>query len=149
MSPIPELRPTEQRTRAFARVIGPFLFLTTAAALYRMPQMDRILADFFANSSLAWVTGAMLLLVGIIVIALHQHWRSPAAILISLLGWLVALRGAVLMLVPEFLLGVGEAAMRQTFAVQISFAVFALIGLYLTYVGWIARPRRSREADKG
>lgn len=149
MSPITELRPTEQRTRAFARVIGPFLLLTTAAALYRMPQMDRIFTDFFANSSLAWVTGAMLLLVGMIVIALHQHWRSPAAILISLLGWLVALRGAVLMLVPDFLLGVGEAAMRQTLAVQISFAVFALIGLYLTYVGWIAGPRRSRDADRG
>jgi hypothetical protein len=137
---------TELRTRAFARVIGPFLTIVTAVVIYRMPQMGQILTDFFSNSSIVWISGAMLLFFGILIIAFHQYWKSLAAVLISLFGWFLALRGAILIVVPNLILSGGEAAMQHAPLVQLGFGVMTLIGLYLTYVGWIAKPRS--EADK-
>lgn len=139
---------SEPRTRAFARVIGPFLTFATAVVIYRIQQMGPLLTDFFNNSSVVWITGAMVLFFGLVIIAFHQYWRSPAAVLVSLFGWFLAIRGAVLMVAPGLVLGAGENAMMHIRLVQIGFGVLTLIGLYLTYVGWIAKPRIDADADK-
>jgi hypothetical protein len=34
------------------------------------------------------------------MIALHSYWRDPAAIVVSIMGWLMALRGLLLLAFP-------------------------------------------------
>jgi hypothetical protein len=86
-----------QRTRAFARVIGPFVALATVIVAIRLPDLTGLVNDLFANAVLPWILGAMMLACGLLVIAFHQYWSSVAAVLISLFGWFVALRGLTLM----------------------------------------------------
>src|ERR1700757_3396716 len=79
---------TQAATRMFARVMGPFLVVVTTTAIARATDMRTLLAEFRANSVWPWVTGAFVLLSGLVVVALHQYWRGAAAIIVSLLGWL-------------------------------------------------------------
>jgi hypothetical protein len=37
---------------------------------------------------------------GLVIIAFHQYWRSPDAIIVSLVGWFLAIRGVLLLNVP-------------------------------------------------
>lgn len=60
-----------QRTRTLARVMGPYLVIVTVTALVRAGDMERLVADFDASSAFTWVTGAVVLLVGLVVTALH------------------------------------------------------------------------------
>lgn len=83
----------EAHTRAFARVIGPFVTIATGAIVCRAPNMGRRLAGFFENSAIAWVTGRLLLACGLIIIAFRQYWRGLAAILIPLFGRVAPPRG--------------------------------------------------------
>lgn len=131
----------EARTRAFARVIGPFVTVATGAIVYRAPEMGQTLAGFFENGAIAWVTGGLLLACGLIIIAFHQYWRGLAAILISLFGWFLALRGGALMIAPQLIDRGAEAAMPHMSLVRAGFGLLTLMGLYLTYVGWVAPPR--------
>lgn len=131
----------EIRTRAFARVVGPFVTIATGAIVYRTPTMGQTLAGFFENGAVVWMTGGLLLLCGLIIIAFHQYWRGLAAILISLFGWFLALRGAVLMAAPELIDRGAVAAMPHPGFVRAGFGLLTLMGLYLTYVGWIAASR--------
>ena len=89
-----------RRTRAFARVIGPFVAVATVIVAIRLPDLTGLVDDLFANAVLPWMLGAMMLIAGLIVIAFHQYWRSVTAVLISLFGWFVALRGVTLMAFP-------------------------------------------------
>ncbi len=89
-----------QRTRAFARVIGPFVALATLIVAIRLPDLTGLIDDLFANAVLPWILGAMMLVAGLIVIAFHQYWRGVTAVLISLFGWFVALRGLTIDGVP-------------------------------------------------
>lgn len=130
------------RTRAFARVLGPFLTIVTALIIYRLPTMAETFTDFFANEAMVWITGAMLLLSGLIIIAFHQYWRTLAAALVSLFGWFLALRGAVLLIAPNLIIRGGEAMMPHQTLLRLSFGLLTLIGLYLTYVGWITDPSK-------
>jgi hypothetical protein len=58
-----------RRTRAFARVIGPFVALATLIVAIRLPDLTGLIDDLFANAVLPWILGAMMLVVGLIVIA--------------------------------------------------------------------------------
>ena len=80
MSATPEAK---ARTRAFARVIGPFLVIVPGIIAVRAPEMDVLVSAFFENAALVWIVGSMLLFGGLLIIAHHQYWSSPAAILIS------------------------------------------------------------------
>src|ERR1700742_5051779 len=90
-----------ERTRAFARVIGPFVALATLIIAIRLPSVTGLLDDLFANAVLPWILGALMLVVGLIIIAFHQYWRTASAAVISLFGWFVALRGLAMMAIPS------------------------------------------------
>jgi hypothetical protein len=128
------------RTRAFARVIGPFLVITPTIVAIRAPNMATMVTAFFANEALVWMTGGLLLFGGLLIIAHHQYWSGLAAILISLFGWYLALRGLVLLAAPQLIANGAAAALNWAPVVQAGFGLLALIGLWLTYAGWIATP---------
>ena len=58
-------------------------------------------SEFFENGLFVWFAGALLLFGGLLIIAFHQYWSSAAAVIISLFGWILALRGLVLMADPK------------------------------------------------
>lgn len=126
----------ELRTRMFARALGPFFVIFAATTVTRASEMRKLLSDFEANSALPWVTASFLLLAGLVIVGLHQYWRGAAAITVSVVGWVFALRAVFLMAFPRAFLGAADAAMRMT-ALWVSVTVLVgLVGLYLTYVGW-------------
>jgi len=131
------------RTRAFARVLGPFLIIVPGILVVRAPNLESILTAFFQNEVFVWGAGAFLLFCGLLIIAHHQYWSSAAAIMISLFGWFLALRGLVLLVAPELILRGGMASMNMVPAVRIGFVLLVVAGLWLTYVGWICRPPAS------
>jgi len=132
----------EARTRMFARVLGPYLVIITATAMARASQMRTLASEFGANSVWPYVTGAFILLSGLIVVALHQYWRSAAAIIVSVLGWMTTAKGFFLIAFPHSYISAVNSAVDAGNWWLAGFAVIALVGLYLIYVGWIAAPSR-------
>ncbi len=142
MNASPESQAT---TRMFARVLGPFLVIVDVTAVARASDMQALLAQFEANSLWTWVTGAFILLFGLIVVAGHPHWRGAAAIIVSLLGWLITLRGVLLLAFPRaFVAMANDMIGAEALWVGLCLAMVP-VGLYLIYVGW--GPAASRPAS--
>lgn len=134
------------RTHTFARVIGPWLVLVPGVLVLRTPDIGALVSGFFGAPILVWFAGALLLFGGIVIIAFHQYWSNPAAILISLFGWFLALRGLALLAIPRAMERAVDVSARQIVYVRFGFGVLAAIGLYLAYVGWIVKSRDLVEA---
>ncbi|HAR42578.1 MAG TPA: hypothetical protein DCS07_08100 [Bdellovibrionales bacterium] len=139
-----QISDTKGRTRAFARVIGPYITIVMPIIIVRLPAMQDTLSSFFGIGIIPWMTGGFLLMAGLIIIALHQYWSSAAAIMISLFGWFLAFRGAVLMAAPQLIQQGAERALPSMLAVQMGFGLMMVMGLYLTYVGWMAGSAKAR-----
>jgi len=89
---MPATPESKARTRAFARVIGlgsPSLPASSWCACRTWRLGGRLLR----KPLFAWFAGALLLFSGLLIIAFHQYWSSVAAVMISLFGWFLALRG--------------------------------------------------------
>ena len=141
--------PSQIRTRMFARAFGPFfLIVPSLVAVRATSQMPVLLTEFSRDPMWQWVLGAILLMWGSVIIAFHQYWRSVAAILVSLLGWFLAIRGIFILAIPDVYDSAGKAMEQSAVPlVRAIFAAVALVGLYLTYVGWIAKPAGRDEPD--
>jgi len=137
---MPATLESKVRTHAFARVIGPFLLLVPGILVVRAPALGTILSAFFQNEALVWIMGGLLLFCGLLIIAYHQYWSSPAAVMISLFGWFLALRGLILLIAPQLIMRGATASMGMVLAVRIGFSVLVVVGLWLTYIGWFTKP---------
>jgi FtsH-binding integral membrane protein len=126
------------RTRMFARALGPFFTIVPTTVAVRGSYMRTLFTEFKANPMWPWLFGAILLIAGLVIIALHQYWRSPAAIIVSLVGWFLAVRGVLLLTVPQAYDAAGNAVYNSgaTAAIWAVFLCLASAGLYLTYLGW-------------
>lgn len=133
----------QQRTRSFARVLGPFVALATLIIAIRLPDLTGLLGGLFDNAVLPWMLGAAMLVMGLVVIAFHQYWYSVTAVLISLFGWFVALRGLAMMAIPSAIDSGANATVTNPgllVAARVFFLLLTAMGLWLTYVGWRREP---------
>ena len=131
------------RTRMFARVLGPFLVIACATAGARASEMSSLISAFGANALWSWVTGSFVLVGGLVMVALHSYWRTPAAIVVSTLGWLVVLRGVLLLAFPTAFISMANSVIGMGALWRVVCILFAVLGLYLTYVGWMPQSGRS------
>jgi hypothetical protein len=74
---------------------------------------------------------------GLIIIVLHPYWRGAAATIVSLLGWLTAIKGVALMAFPHAYLSMGSDAVGVAPWWQVGTVIVGLVGLYLTVIGWV------------
>ena len=133
---------SEVRTRMFARVMGPYLTIVPTTVAVRGGYMQELFNEFKANPMWPWLYGAILLMGGLFIIAFHQYWRSPAAVIVSLVGWFFAIRGILLLTVPRAYDAAGNAIYTSgaSAMIWVLFICLASAGLYLTYIGW--KPER-------
>ncbi|MGB0436678.1 MAG: hypothetical protein ACPGIJ_06870 [Mycobacterium sp.] len=128
-------------------MIGPFLVIICVTAMARASDIQALFSQFEANSLWTWVIGATALALGLAMVAGHHYWRGAAAIIVSVLGWLIVLRGVLLLAFPSAFISMANSMIGAQFWWVALAIVFALVGLYLTYVGWFRGPGQSASAE--
>jgi len=130
------------RTRAFARVIGPYVATFGIVYAIRLPDLNGLVGDLFAQTFNVLLLGALMLAGGLVIIGLHRSWRGPLAVTISLFGWFVAIRGFFLIATPSTIEAGVDATMLSptaTIVARVFFAALGALGLVLAYAGWFKR----------
>ena len=57
--------------------------------------------DLVNNQGLLWVTGLVTFVMGTVMLALYNTWSKSWRVLVTIIGWLAVIKGAVLMLFPQ------------------------------------------------
>jgi hypothetical protein len=124
-------------TRYLSRLLGVFL-LVTAVSEWTQPGLLTVIAPAMVDQpGLLWVSGMLTFASGLAVVLGHNVWNNPAAVVVSLLGWLATIKGAALLLIPA----AGWKAFLGTLHYPSHPAVYTIIpavaGAYLTYAGFV------------
>jgi hypothetical protein len=124
-------------TYFLARLIGLLLLPVGASMLLRKTLFMKALNDITGNSTSLFMAGIVLLLLGLSLVLTHNLWHAGfLPLVITLIGWILILRGIASMFVP----GDGIARMIRWFRVEKFSWLYALlvlaIGAYLTWAGF-------------
>lgn len=86
--------------------------------------------------------GMLALASGLAIVLAHNRWSGAAlTIVVTLLGWVLVLRGTLILVLPSGLLDAFIAALDFERWIYLYAALPFLLGAYLTYAGFAAERR--------
>lgn len=123
-------------SRYLAKLIGP-IFLAIGIGLLLNAPLYRVMGEQFLQSvPLIYLSGLLVLPVGIAIVLAHNVWAADWRVLITVFGWLAVIGGAVRIIVPQFVQHVGGAAMHLAALPFIGGIVVLALGGVLAWFGY-------------
>lgn len=121
-------------TYFLAHFFGFFLVILSLAMLARKKETLEALYEIVASKGLLFVMGLLSLFIGLFVVIIHNVWNgSFLALVVTLLGWAMLCRGAVLLFFPQAFRRIFRAFHIETSYYTLSLLALAL-GVYLSYM---------------
>jgi hypothetical protein len=133
------LRERDMQTSIFlARLLGPLLLLTGAGIVLNPKSFRTIAGEVVRSVTLVYLFGFMDLAAGLVIVLTHNVWVASWRVLITLIGWLLLIRGAVRIVAPEIVMGYAAKVIRNKQVIPAAGAVVGVLGLVLCYFGYVA-----------
>ena len=134
------MRGEADSTRTLARIVGPTLVAGGLAVLVRRGELAGILDSFAQDAAIGMITGLIGFVVGLVLLTYHGRISTPAALAMTLLGWLMLARGLALLFAPSWVMVAAHWFVETPHAFDITGVIVALFGAWLSTVGFSARP---------
>ncbi len=121
-----------------AKVIGLVFLIFAISICIAKSQYQTVLKDLITHPALILLTGTFNLIIGVLIVVSHNIWELDWRILITLIGWLLLLRGIIWTTFPKIILtNVTRLSETQIFRIlYISAVVIFIIGIVLCYFGF-------------
>jgi hypothetical protein len=130
-------------TRYLSRLLGLFLLITAVADLTQPVLLSTIAPAMLDRSALLFVSGLLTLAPGLAIIIGHNVWNGAAAVIVTLLGWLMTIKGAALLLVLDANWTAILSALRYPSYSSVHTVILVVGGAHLTYAGFFrSKPMR-------
>jgi hypothetical protein len=122
-----------------ARLAGPFFVVAALGMTVNRAIYAAMVAQAAGNHAIVFLSGVLALVCGLAVLNVHRAWTADWRVLVTILGWLMALGGIVRIVLPQFALRVAAAIYSGPRAVLGVAAILFLVGLFLTFQGYRKR----------
>ncbi len=119
-----------------ARLLGPLLLVVGAGILVNPKPFRTIAGEVIRSLTLVYLFGLFDFAAGLAIVLTHNVWAASWRVLITLIGWLMLIRGAARILAPETVMGYAAKVMRNKQMIPISGGVTGVLGLVLCYFGY-------------
>ena len=130
------------RTLFLSRLLGLFFLICGLAMIVHKQIVTDALATVPGNPVAMWYFSLIVTLAGLAMVLVHNVWsKSPAAVIVTLLGWLTLIKGIAYALVPaKWLAGCFQAVLNSAAYFYSATAFMLVLGAYLTYEGFRSKP---------
>ena len=82
-----------------AKLMGPILFVVGASILIDQKSMRAMAKEVLGSHALIYLFGILDLLLGLVLVTVHNVWVMDWRVIITVIGWLSIVRGLVRILV--------------------------------------------------
>lgn len=130
-------------SKFLARVIGIYMVIVSSGFLINLKELTDHVQNMINNPELMFITGFFTLIIGILLVVSHNIWQLNWRLIITIIAWLVLLKGASLVFYPRFLDALSEQFIRNPTVAYVSIVIDLIIGLVLIYFGF-----RTNESHK-
>jgi cytochrome bd-type quinol oxidase subunit 2 len=134
------MRGEAESTRAVARVVGPTLIAAGLFMLVRRKDLPAIVDAFVHDNALATIAGLTSLVAGLVLLTVHNRISTLAALVLTLLGFAMVIRGAALLFAPWVVPPAAQWLVGAPHALDGAGVAIALVGAWISTVGFSARP---------
>jgi len=95
-----------------ARLLGPILLAVGVGILINPKPFHTMAGEVVRSITLVYLFGLADFAAGLAIVLTHNVWVANWRVLITLIGWLMLIRGAVRILAPEAIMGFAGKVIR-------------------------------------
>lgn len=129
-------------TLYLSRLLGVFLLIIAVAEATQRSILAETLLGIADTPALLLVAGMITAVAGLAIVLAHNVWRGgTAAVVVTILGWLLLLKGAVLIVLPPAFWADIILTSRFTQLYPAYAILPVVLGGYLTFSGFWANHR--------
>jgi hypothetical protein len=121
-----------------ARLLGPIFLIVGASILFNPKVFRDIAVEVVRSVTLVYLFGFIDFAAGLAIVIAHNMWVASWPVLITLIGWLLLIRGTVRVLIPETVMGFAAKVLGNKQLIPVAGVVTGIIGLVLCYFGYVA-----------
>jgi hypothetical protein len=127
-------------SRYIARLMGPVLLIIGIGMIMGMltegEGYSSLLKEFIGSRALIFVTGGLALLAGLAVVNAHNLWVPDWRVIVTILGWLLIVRGISNLVFPAVVQTLGDRMIASHAGVLAGAAFTIVIGAILSVMGY-------------
>lgn len=130
------------RSTFLARLLGPTFLAIALGMLINLGMYERMIAEALHPGILVYLSGILSLIAGLAIINLHNTWRADWRLIITVLGWLMAIGGTARIVVPQVAIAIGSGIYSGRAPTIVIALTIGVLGIFLSIKGYV-RPRSS------
>jgi hypothetical protein len=119
-----------------ARLLGPLLLAVGVGILTNPKPFHTMVGEVVRSITLVYLFGLLDFTAGLAIVLIHNVWVANWRVLITLIGWLMLVRGTVRILAPEAIMGFAANILRNKRMMPAAAAVTGVLGLVFCYFGY-------------
>jgi hypothetical protein len=118
-----------------ARFLGLFLLVIGLMVLV-MKDQKAYFDQLVESKEFLFITGLITIVIGALIVALNNTWNFDWRLLITIFGWGTLIKGAMMLILPEFSIFVWRKTSVYRWMLVGSGVVSIVIGAYLIWIGF-------------
>lgn len=124
-----------ETTLVLARILGGYMVITGVALLIHRDMAKELIERLKTDSPLTFTMAILALVMGLVIVSIHNVWTGPVSIVISLVGWLAVIEGFGIMVLRQRYFALVAPFVRPAGAVVAWSVGAVLLGLWLLWSG--------------
>lgn len=126
-----------------ARLLAPIMLIAGLGVLFNGASMKEMMDEMAKGKQqlLLFVSGFFTLVCGMLMVMSHNIWTLNWSLIITIVSWLLVVKGASLVLFPRLSIMVASASKKMGWMVPVAGTLILILGLVLAYFGYFTGSR--------
>lgn len=121
-------------TVKIAKIVSAYLIVTGIGFLVSSEFYETLISHKATNPILINLSGMVHFFMGMTILAMHCKWKNILQILVSSLGFMFFIKGALLIAIPKLIIQTGDNIMQKPWLMSLGFIFIGLIMGYLIFI---------------
>ena len=127
-------------SKYIARLMGPVLLLVgigmALGLMHEGESYSSLIKEFISSRALIFVTGVLALVAGLAIVNAHNLWVPDWRVIVTVLGWVLVVRGVVNLLLPVWAQSLGDRMAASAAGSVTGAAISFVLGAILCIMGY-------------
>jgi hypothetical protein len=119
-----------------AKLMGPILLAVGASIFIDEKSIRAMAKDVLGSTALIYIFGIFDLLLGLVLVTVHNVWVMDWRVIITVIGWISIVRGLVRMLFTPFVIKNAPKLIKKPGLLTGAALVMLILGAVLSYYGY-------------
>lgn len=120
-------------TVKIAKIVSAYLIVTGIGFLVSSEFYETLISHKATNPILINLSGMVHFFIGMTILAMHCKWKNILQILVSSLGFMFFIKGALLIAIPKLILQSGGNELQKPWLMSLGFISVGIVMWYLIF----------------